>query len=331
MYGRIGFMDFSQVIKDALRPELIRFEIALRKSVENDNRWISAIINHVLSAEGKRIRPMLVFLTAKSCGGVTPATYYGAVTIELLHTASLIHDDILDESSIRRGQPSVNAVFGNHQAVLSGDYLLSTALRESVKTGNLEIVDIISHLGQNLTEGELSQFAIANEAIIDEDEYFNVIDKKTASLLAACAKIGALTSGADRDTVNNFERFGRILGITFQLKDDIFDYYSQDVGKPTGSDIKEGKITLPLIFALQNAPRSDADEMLEIIRSRTYSDANVATLLQFAKTYGGIDYTNQKIDALLAEADSILESLSLNEDYRPLLQLLFKYLKERSY
>jgi octaprenyl-diphosphate synthase len=126
-------MDFSQVIKDALRPELIRFEIALRKSVENDNRWISAIINHVLSAEGKRIRPMLVFLTAKSCGGVTPATYYGAVTIELLHTASLIHDDILDESSVRRGQPSVNAVFGNHQAVLSGDYLLSTALRESVK------------------------------------------------------------------------------------------------------------------------------------------------------------------------------------------------------
>ncbi|HCB00449.1 MAG TPA: polyprenyl synthetase, partial [Porphyromonadaceae bacterium] len=172
-------MDESQVIKESLRDELNQFDIYLWKSLENNNSRISEILRHAFKVDGKRIRPMLVFLVAKCCGEITPATYHGAVTVELLHMATLMHDDVVDEASTRRGQPSSNAVFDNKRSVLAGDYVLSSALRESVKTNNLEIIGIISELGQNLAEGELNQYSLVNEIIIDEEEYFKVIDKKT--------------------------------------------------------------------------------------------------------------------------------------------------------
>ena len=322
-------MDESQVIKESLRDELNQFDIYLWKSLENNNSRISEILRHAFKVDGKRIRPMLVFLVAKCCGEITPATYHGAVTVELLHMATLMHDDVVDEESTRRGQPSSNAVFDNKRSVLAGDYVLSSALRESVKTNNLEIIGIISELGQNLAEGELNQYSLVNEIIIDEEEYFKVIDKKTASLLYACAKIGAITAGADRVTIDEFGKAGRILGIAFQIRDDIFDYYKADVGKPTGNDIREGKITLPLIYALNHAPQALSDEMMKIIRSCDFSLVNIELLLEFAKSNGGIEYAQKTIDNLLEEAEQIIENVSIDNEFKIILNLLVMYLKNR--
>ena len=322
-------MDESQVIKESLRDELNQFDIYLWKSLENNNSRISEILRPAFKVDGKRIRPMLVFLVAKCCGEITPATYHGAVTVELLHMATLMHDDVVDEASTRRGQPSSNAVFDNKRSVLAGDYVLSSALRESVKTNNLEIIGIISELGQNLAEGELNQYSLVNEIIIDEEEYFKVIDKKTASLLYACAKIGAITAGADRVTIDEFGKAGRILGIAFQIRDDIFDYYKADVGKPTGNDIREGKITLPLIYALNHAPQALSDEMMKIIRSCDFSPVNIELLLEFAKSNGGIEYAQKTIDNLLEEAEQIIENVSIDNEFKIILNLLVMYLKNR--
>ena len=322
-------MDESQVIKESLRDELNQFDIYLWKSLENNNSRISEILRHAFKVDGKRIRPMLVFLVAKCCGEITPATYHGAVTVELLHMATLMHDDVVDEASTRRGQPSSNAVFDNKRSVLAGDYVLSSALRESVKTNNLEIIGIISELGQNLAEGELNQYSLVNEIIIDEEEYFKVIDKKTASLLYACAKIGAITASADRFTIDEFGKAGRILGIAFQIRDDIFDYYKADVGKPTGNDIREGKITLPLIYALNHAPQALSDEMMKIIRSCDFSPVNIELLLEFAKSNGGIEYAQKTIDNLLEEAEQIIENVSIDNEFKITLNLLVMYLKNR--
>ena len=322
-------MDESQVIKESLRDELNQFDIYLWKSLENNNSRISEILRHAFKVDGKRIRPMLVFLVAKCCGEITPETYHGAVTVELLHMATLMHDDVVDEASTRRGQPSSNAVFDNKRSVLAGDYVLSSALRESVKTNNLEIIGIISELGQNLAEGELNQYSLVNEIIIDEEEYFKVIDKKTASLLYACAKIGAITAGADRVTIDEFGKAGRILGIAFQIRDDIFDYYKADVGKPTGNDIREGKITLPLIYALNHAPQALSDEMMKIIRSCDFSLVNIELLLEFAKSNGGIEYAQKTIDNLLEEAEQIIENVSIDNEFKIILNLLVMYLKNR--
>ena len=322
-------MDESQVIKESLRDELNQFDTYLWKSLENNNSRISEILRHAFKVDGKRIRPMLVFLVAKCCGEITPATYHGAVTVELLHMATLMHDDVVDEASTRRGQPSSNAVFDNKRSVLAGDYVLSSALRESVKTNSLEIIGIISELGQNLAEGELNQYSLVNEIIIDEEEYFKVIDKKTASLLYACAKIGAITAGADRVTIDEFGKAGRILGIAFQIRDDIFDYYKADVGKPTGNDIREGKITLPLIYALNHAPQALSDEMMKIIRSSDFSAGNIELLLDFAKSNGGIEYARKTIDNLLEEAEQIIENVSIDNEFKIILNLLVMYLKNR--
>lgn len=324
-------MDHSQVIKDSLREELDKFDTYLKQSIQNENPRITRMVEHVFSAEGKRIRPMLVFLAAKACGKITPETYHGAVTVELLHTATLIHDDVVDDSAVRRGQASVNSAFGNHQAVLIGDYFLSSALRESVKTQDLEIVDIIAELGQNLSEGELNQYAIASEIIIDEEEYFRVIDNKTASLLYACTKIGAITAGAGRMTIEEFGRLGRILGISFQIRDDIFDYYKADVGKPTGNDLREGKITLPLIYALRTAPKELSEKMSDIIHAQNFSDDNIFALLEFAKRNGGIEYAYKKMDEYLSEAEEIITNFPFNADIKILMQLLLLYLKDRKF
>lgn len=324
-------MDQSQIIREYLNEELLRFDDCLRKSVESANPRISDVVKYVFATNGKRLRPILVFLTAKACGEITPATYHGAVTVELLHTASLVHDDVIDESKFRRNKPSANAVFDNTRSVLVGDFLLSSALLQSVETKDIEIVKIMSELGRNLAEGELNQYALANEIIIDEKAYFDVIEKKTASLLRACCTIGAMTGGADRETVANFRKLGELLGISFQIRDDIFDYYKADVGKPTGNDIREGKITLPLIYALQNAPGDRVEAMMRIIESRDYSEQNIETLLNFAKENKGIQYAFDKMGQLLSEAEEIVSKLNIHNDHKVLFELFLIYLKERIY
>ncbi|WP_352423326.1 polyprenyl synthetase family protein [Proteiniphilum sp.] len=324
-------MDQSQIIRDFLQEELELFDIYLRESIKNDNPRISGIIDYVFKANGKRLRPMLVLLTAKACGQIIPETYHGAVTVELLHTATLVHDDVIDKSDMRRGKSSVNAVFDNTRAVLVGDYLLSTALAESVKTKDFNIVRIMSELGRSLAEGELVQYSLAEEILINEASYFEVIDKKTASLLRASVTIGAITGGAPPQTISKFGRLGGILGICFQIRDDIFDYYKIDVGKPTGNDIREGKVTLPLIYALKNAPKSLSDEVLRVIHSRDYSEENIELVLDFAKEYQGVEYAYKKIRELLDEAEGIISELSIEDHLKDLLRILLIYLNNREY
>ncbi|MDD4777026.1 MAG: polyprenyl synthetase family protein [Fermentimonas sp.] len=323
-------MDQSQLIKDFLQEELFVFDKYLQESIKNKNPLLSEMISYVFSTNGKRLRPTLVLMTAKACGNITPETYHGAVTIELLHTATLVHDDVIDRSDLRRGRRSMNAVYDNTRAVLVGDYLLSTALAESVKTKNLEIVKIIAELGQNLASGELAQYSLASEVIIDEDAYFEVIDKKTASLIRASLAIGAITGGAEKELISQFTRIGTILGICFQIKDDIFDYFKVDVGKPTGKDIREGKITLPLIYALKNAPESDSSSMLDILNLREYSEENIETLLEFTKKYHGIDEANKKIDILLEEAEQIISAFKYDNEVKMYMKTFLSYLRNRT-
>ncbi|QRX62650.1 polyprenyl synthetase family protein [Dysgonomonadaceae bacterium zrk40] len=324
-------MDQGQLIKNFLRDEMLLFEEYLQTSVKSDNPLINEMVGYLFNTSGKRLRPLLVLMTAKACGGIIPETYHGAVTVELLHTATLIHDDVIDKSDTRRGKRSLHAVYDNTQAVLLGDYLLSTALLESVKTKDLNIIRIISELGQNLAEGELNQFTLANKIIVDEDAYFEVIDKKTASLMRASIAIGAITGGADSEMIARFTQLGSILGICFQIRDDIFDYFTKDVGKPTGNDIREGKITLPLIYALQHAPEAISAEMMDIIKSRDYSDDNISRLLTFSKEQGGIDYAYGKMSALIENAEEMVSGFRLNDDMESLMRLFLTYLKDRRY
>ncbi len=324
-------MDQSHIIKEFLQEELLIFDDYLRKSVKSDNQYITDMVSYILDTNGKRLRPVLVLLTAKACGKIVPETYHGAATVELLHTATLIHDDVIDKSDLRRGKKSVNAVYDNTRAVLIGDYLLSTALAESVNTKNLEIIKIISELGKNLSEGELTQFALANKIIIDEESYFDVIDKKTASLMRASLAIGGITGGAGEELIPHFNRIGTILGVCFQIRDDIFDYFNVDVGKPTGNDIKEGKITLPLIYSLQNAPEAASSRMMELISSKDYSDENIAELLNFAIENEGVDYAYKKMDSLLEEAEQIISEFEFSDDIKIYMRLFLSYLRERNF
>lgn len=324
-------MDQSQIIKDFLREELLLFDNYLRESVKCDNPRVAEMINYVFNSNGKRLRPTLVLLTAKACGRIIPETYHGAVTVELLHTATLVHDDVIDKSDMRRGKKSVHAVYDNTKAVLIGDYLFSTSLLESVKTKDLGIVSIISELGQNLSEGELNQYSLASEVIIDEDAYFEVIDKKTASLMRASITIGAITGGAKKEEIAKFSRLGGLLGICFQIRDDIFDYYQTDIGKPTGNDIREGKITLPLIYALQHAPSEVSEEMRKIITARDYTEDNITKLLDFAKEYRGVEYAFGKMNEFLEEAERIISDFTFDNGIKMLMRLFLTYLKERVY
>lgn len=324
-------MDQGQLINNFLRDEMLLFEEYMQASVKSDNPLINEMVSYLFNTSGKRLRPLLVLMTAKACGGIIPETYHGAVTVELLHTATLIHDDVIDKSDTRRGKRSLHAVYDNTEAVLLGDYLLSTALLESVKTKDLNIIRLISELGQNLAEGELNQISLANNIIVDEDSYFEVIDKKTASLMRASIAIGAITGGADNEMIKRFTQLGSILGISFQIRDDIFDYFKKDVGKPTGNDIREGKITLPLIYALQHAPEAISAEMMEIIKSRDYSDDNISRLLTFSKEQGGIDYAYGKVNALIENAEQMVSGFRLNEDMELLMRLFLSYLKDRRY
>lgn len=324
-------MDQSKIIKEFLQEELTIFDKYLRESVKNNDSRLTEMISHIFNSNGKRLRPTLVLMTARVCGKIVPETYYGAVTIELLHTATLVHDDVIDRSDLRRGKSSMNAVYDNTRAVLVGDYLLSTALAESVKTKNLEIIRLISELGQKLASGELTQLSLADEVIIDEDAYFSVIDKKTASLIRASLAIGAITGGADKEIISQFNIIGGILGVCFQIKDDIFDYYNLDVGKPTGKDIREGKITLPLIYALKNAPESKSAEMINILKSKNYSDRNINILLDFAKEYKGIDEAYKKMYLLLDEAEEIISNFNFDNEMKMYMRSFLLYLKNRTY
>mgnify|MGYP000788211628 CR=1 FL=1 len=323
-------MDNRRKIEEAVSEEFRRFNDEFDASLRSETRRLQAAIDQILNATGKHVRPLLVLLTAKMCGQVTNDTINSAVLLELLHTATLIHDDVIDETKQRRGLPSLNAIFDNRISVLVGDYVLSTALIRSIRTGNLRIIGIVSNLGRDLSEGEIKQLETAEESILDEACYMQVIRKKTAMLLSACTEIGAISSGASDELIDKCREFGEYLGFAFQIKDDIFDYFKEaNIGKPTGNDIREGKITLPLLFALREGRREEAGRCLRIIKEKDFSVENIDLLIDFAKANGGIEYAEMRMEAYHDKAMEVLRTLPPSDAQEALL-LLADYIVKRS-
>ena len=296
-------------IEEPVAGEFARFNEEFESSLRSGTGLLQAAIDQILGATGKHIRPLLVLLSAKACGTITESTINSAVFLELLHTATLIHDDVIDETKQRRGVPSLNAIFDNRVAILTGDYILSTALIRSIQTGDLRIVGIVSNLGRDLSEGEIKQMETADESILDEDCYLQVIYKKTATLLSACTTIGAISAGAGDAQIGIMRRFGELIGYAFQIKDDIFDYFKEShLGKPTGNDIREGKVTLPLLFALQHGGE-EAEAYRRIILAKDFTDEQVERLIGFAKANGGIEYAERRMMDYHDKAIEALDSL----------------------
>ena len=316
-------------IEEPVAAAFARFNEEFEASLRSDTRLLRSAIDHLLNATGKHIRPLLVLLAAEACGGVRENTINAAIFLELLHTATLIHDDVIDETKQRRGVPSLNAIFDNRVAVLVGDYVLSTALIRSIQTGDLRIVGIVSNLGRELSEGEIKQLETADESVIDERLYLQVIRKKTATLLSACAEIGAISAGASDETIAICRRFGELMGYSFQIKDDIFDYFKQgDIGKPTGNDIREGKVTLPLLYALRQ-DREEAAPYMRMILDKDFTDEHIEALIAYANAKGGIAYAERRMAEYRDQAIATLRELPASPA-RQALEDLADYIVERT-
>lgn len=301
-------MDVLSQIRKPIEQEMADFNKLFGVTLQHQNPLLQVALQHVMSRKGKLMRPILVLLAAKYYGDVTPAVLHAAVSLEMLHTASLVHDDVVDESYERRGQSSVNALLDNKAAVLVGDYLLSTALKHAAAAESLRVVDIVARLGQTLSDGELQQLSNVRSEEISEEQYFEVIKGKTASLFAACAEVGALLSGASEEDVFRMRDFGTAVGLCFQIRDDVFDYYDVQIGKPTGNDMKEGKLTLPVIYAVLHSKEERWRNLALKIRSRKASDNEITTLVNFTKEAGGIEYACRKMDKIREQAMTLVTS-----------------------
>ncbi len=302
------------------------FSQALRSEIHT----IKSAIETIHLSNGKHIRPLLLLLTAEACGQATALSVESAVLLELLHTASLMHDDVVDETKQRRGFPSMNAIYDNRIAVLVGDFILSDTVIRALKTGEYQIVTIIALLCREMAEGEVKQMENSDNVVISEKDYLQTLEKKTAALLAACAEIGAITSGADQTLQKRCKQFGHLLGCSFQIKDDLFDYFdNQNIGKPNGNDIREGKITLPLLYALESTPASEKANYLNILEKKQFTPENIASLIEFAKEKGGIEYAESRMIAYKTQAIEIIDSFPPSEAKNSLL-LLADYLVSRS-
>ena len=291
-------MNLITKIKAPILNELQVFEKTFADSLHSSNLLLSDVNEYVRRGNGKQLRPVLVLLGAKICGKINQSTINCAVGTELLHTASLIHDDVVDDTLERRGQKSVNAQWNNRIAVLSGDYMFANAARYVVKTKNNRILELYSNAAMQLVYGEFLQLTNMEQSKMpDEEDYFNIIRKKTALLFSACTEIGALSVDAGENALKALRSYGECLGICFQLKDDIFDYYENlNIGKPTGNDVRDGKITLPLIYALRNAAENEKQPVLDIISRKDFSEKNIQTILHFAREKGGIAYAEQQME-----------------------------------
>lgn len=322
-------MDNSSLIKTPIAAELEDFKKLFDSSLTSSNFLLNEVISHIRQKNGKMMRPMLLLLIAKLYGQICPATLHAAVSLELLHTASLVHDDVVDESTERRGQLSVNAIYNNKVAVLVGDYLLATALVYVGKTYNYDIIDVVSRLGQNLSEGELLQLSNVSNHEFSEDIYFDVIRKKTAVLFAACTLSGALSVGVTDEKAEFARLFGEYIGLCFQIKDDIFDYYdSKEIGKPTGNDMLEGKLTLPALYALNSTKDEAACAIALKVKNGEATTDEIARLIEFAKQQGGIEYAVQAMYTFKEKALSLLASLP-DSDVKTALTAYLDYVVDR--
>ena len=277
------------------------------------------------------MRPMLILLIAKNYGGISSVTQHSAVGLELLHTASLVHDDVVDESKERRGQASVNAEYNNKVAVLVGDYVLSTALLNVALTNNTHIVQSLAELGRTLSNGEILQLSNIQNSEFSEGVYYEVIKMKTAALFEACCEIGAMSANATEEDLEKAKSFGRNLGIIFQIRDDIFDYYdSKEIGKPTGNDMAEGKLTLPVLYALNSTHDSEMEESARKVKSRDVSQEEISRLVAFTKANGGIEYAEQKMLELRTQCLQFIDAESVTEEIRIALTAYIDYVIQRN-
>ena len=323
-------MDYLSVIKHPILSELTDFVELFNRSLSHTDGMLSQALDHIRQRAGKRMRPMLILLMAKSVGRVSDVTLHAAVGLELLHTASLVHDDVVDESGERRGQQSVNQLYDNKVAVLVGDYILSTALLHISYTHNETIVRYLAELGRTLSNGEILQLSNIHARDISEESYYQVIRQKTAALFEACCAIGTLSGGAPEEEIENAKMFGRNLGMIFQIRDDIFDYYDQSrIGKPTGNDMAEGKLTLPAIYALNSTHN---EEMLAIaykVKNGSVSKEEIARLVAFTKEHGGIEYAERRMWEMHAEALTFIVREVEDEDLKSSLRAYLDFVIER--
>lgn len=299
-------------IKEISKPienHIEEFNVFLKEIMNSNVSLLNLIIRYMTKKRGKQLRPILVFLSAELCGGVTKRTYTGAAMVELLHNATLVHDDVVDESTVRRGIASINAAWNNKIAVLIGDYLLAKGLLASIDGDEFEFLKITSHSVRRMSEGELLQIQKSREADTDEDTYFKIISDKTASLMSSCCEIGAASSTVDTEKKAAMKEFGENIGIAFQIKDDIFDYQGKDsiIGKPVGNDIKEKKLTLPLLFSCNAAPKNEAAKIIKLVKNGDHNKKDIKTIVDFVKKYEGIPYAESKANMYIDRALAQLE------------------------
>ena len=298
-------MNLKQIQKPIIN-EMDDFKSMLRSSISSDNILIDKVVNYILKRKGKQIRPLFVFLSAGLSGTISNSTYRAAILIEILHTATLIHDDVVDESNYRRGFFSVNALWKSKYSVLIGDYLLSKGLELSVNNDDFKFLGILSEAVKNMSEGEITQLKKSKTLNINEKDYFKIINQKTASLFSSCCEMGSLSSGANKTNILLMREFGSLVGKAFQIRDDLFGYLSHDIGKPSLNDFKQRKMTLPLIYALSKSNSFEKREILKNVKDFK----SVEKIISFVKEKNGIAYSENKMNAMIIKSKKILNSFS---------------------
>ncbi len=324
-------MDSLSIIRNRLEKELDAMNEIITSSLSTPNDMMNEVVTYYLRQKGKQLRPVMVILSARFFGKICEDVLYAGAALEMLHNASLIHDDIVDETSVRRGRPSVNNVWGNHIAVLVGDFFVSNALAAGIHTGNINVISSLSELGKELSLGEIDQICNAREHHFDYDSYFGMIRKKTASLFRNCVMMGAETVGVREERYAPLLDYGEKLGLCFQIKDDIFDYSpSTKIGKPTGNDLREGKVTLPLLYALAEGPQDEAEKIRGILRRGDLSEEEIAQAIRFAVDNGGIEYAYSRMREFENEAEKDLAGYP-DSEWKDAFHQLFDYIIARDY
>jgi octaprenyl-diphosphate synthase len=316
-------------IKAPIAREMQEFEPKFRASMKTKVLLLDKVMSYIVKRKGKQMRPMFVFLSAGTCGGINDSTFRGASLIELLHTATLVHDDVVDEANYRRGFFSVNALWKNKVAVLVGDFLLSRGLILSIENKDFNLLKIVTNAVKEMSEGELLQIEKSRRLDINEEVYYDIIRQKTASLIASCCAVGASSSGAGEEMVEKMRTFGEKIGMAFQIKDDLFDYGEMEIGKPLGIDIKEKKMTLPLIYALAHSGWMEKRRIISIVRNESENPKKVKEVIAYVKQSGGIQYAVGKMSEYHLEAMTILESFPPS-DYRNSLKHLVQFTIDRT-
>jgi octaprenyl-diphosphate synthase len=323
-------MTILDTIQHRLGKELTAMNDIITDTLHTANPMMNDVVDNYLRTKGKQIRPIIVMLSAKMLGKINSHVLYAAAALEMLHNASLIHDDVVDETKTRRGKATINSIWGNHVAVLVGDYFVSNALAVGIKTESVHVVKALSDLGVELSTGEVDQISNARAHHYSEEAYFNMIRKKTASLFMHCMKIGAETSGATKDYWSPMVRYAELLGLCFQIRDDIFDYFpAGEIGKPTGNDLREGKVTLPLLYALTHTTTDEAKSMRALLDKEQLNEQEIQTLINFAVTNGGIDYAYATMRDMQIEANEIINRYP-DSDAKECFNMIFEFIISRN-